>query len=134
MIAGLFEVLFLGVTCLVMAVGTFHTRAYHNSGPSFSSEEDIHRYQEYVRTQMWCSVVFLAGMVPAIACGIYFTWTTPGPVAYLPVVGYWIPRLIGQGAKGMENALRAAHVPNPELKERHEYISFVWKKQLIPRF
>jgi hypothetical protein len=75
------------------------------------------------------------GFVPALGAGIYYTMSTPELIAYAPVILYWIPFLIGRGSKRFEKTLREnMTIPDPELKERHEYISLIWTKKRLPRF
>tara|TARA_R110002167_G_scaffold302498_1_gene506815 strand:+ start:102 stop:500 length:399 start_codon:yes stop_codon:yes gene_type:complete len=129
------ELYFIGLVIVISVLGRIHLSTYWKSTPRFASTPDLDRYQSFVTVQMWLSLALILGFVPALAAGVFFALHTDGLIAYAPTILFVIPYLIGRGGKRLKKTLREnMTIPDPELKERHGYISLVWTERTFPRF
>lgn len=129
------EFYFIGLVIVISVLGRVHLSVYWKSTPRFATSQDLDRYQSFVAVQMWFSLALKLGFVPALAAGVFFAMHTDGLFAYAPAILFAIPYLIGRGGKRLKKTLREhMTIPDPELKERHNYISLVWTERTFPRF
>ena len=129
------ELYFIGLLVVISVLKRTHLSVYWKSTPRFAIPQDLDRYQSFVTLQMWFSLALMIGFVAALTAGIYFANNTAGLFPYAPPILFIIPYLIRRGGKRLEKTLREnMTIPDPELKERHEYISLVWTKRTFPRF